>query len=214
VRGNLRKAASTAAKVAGVTTVAGALGLAAGLPATVAGVAAVNGATALQKRMEARGWVGRQPREACTPGSESYVAAGRPDIGEHRGALRENIAEHTDAAKQKAAESRAGQWAQDKVEIASEGIRDTATSAKETTEKYWDKAKGGTVSAATAVADTFRPAHQQSSASEEQKDIAYATQHGFDAHDPEQLEAAHEERIKQEEEQHQVKAERTERRGR
>src|SRR5699024_6655767 len=113
---------------------------------------------------EARGLVGRKHRETFARDVESYVAAGRPEIGEHRGSLRESIEGQTDTAKQQAAESRAGQWAQDKVEFASEGIRDTTLTAKETTAKYWDTAKSGTASAATAVADTFRPVHKQSGA--------------------------------------------------
>ncbi|GAA2040451.1 hypothetical protein GCM10009720_21080 [Yaniella flava] len=214
VRGNLRKAASTAAKVAGVTTVAGALGLAGGLPLMAAGAAGVVGARAIKRRMEARGLVGRENRATFARDVESYVAAGRPEIGEQRGSVRENMAEQAEAVQQKAVESRAGQWAQDKVSVASEGIRNTTDNVKDTTANYWNKAKTGTASAATAVADTFKPAHQQSGATDEQKDIAYASRHGFDAHDPEQLAAAHDERIKREEEAHNVKAEKQERRGR
>lgn len=214
IRGNLRKAASTAAKVAGVTTVAGALGLAGGLPLMAAGAAGVVGARAIKQRMEARGLVGRENRATFARDVESYVAAGRPEIGEQRGSVRENMAEQAEAVQQKAAESRAGQWAQDKVSVASEGIRNTTDSVKDTTANYWNMAKTGTASAATAVADTFKPAHQQSGATDEQKDIAYASRHGFDAHDPEQLAAAHDERIKREEEAHNVKAEKQERRGR
>src|SRR5699024_5701615 len=221
VRGNLRKAASTAAKVGGVATVAGALGLAGGLPLMAAGVAGVVGAKALKRRMEARGLAGRQSRDTFNRDVEAYVAAGRPEIEDERSSLRESLSESTQSAKQQAAESRAGQWAQDKFDAAAEsvhgftdGVKDKATGAKEATAGYWHKAKDSVADAGTTVADTFKPAHKQSGATEEQKDTAYASRHGFDAHVPEQLAAAHDARIKQEQQEQQVKDERQQRRGR
>lgn len=209
VRGNLRKAASTAAKVGGVATVAGALGLAGGLPLMAAGAAGVVGAKALKRRMEARGLAGRQSRDTFNRDVEAYVAAGRPEIEDERSSLRESLSESAQSAQQQAAESRAGQWAQDKFDAASDsvhgftdGVKDKATGAKEVTAGYWHKAKDSVADAGTTMADTFKPAHKQSGATEEQKDTAYASRHGFDAHDPEQLAAAHDARIKQEQQDH------------
>lgn len=221
VRGNLRKVASAAAKTGGVATVAGALGLAGGLPLMAAGAAGVVGAKALKRRMEARGLAGRQSRDTFNRDVEAYIAAGRPEIEDERSSLRESMSESAQAAKQRAADSRAGQWAQDKFNAASEsvhgytdGVKDKATGAKEATAGYWQRVKDRASDTGTAVADTFKPAHKQSSATDEQKDIAYASRHGFDAHDPEQLAAARAARVKQEQQDQQVKDERQQRRGR
>src|SRR5699024_4952041 len=192
VRGNLRRAASGTAKFAGVTAVAGALGVAGGLPAIALGVGGLKAAQMVKDRMADRGLRGRENRDTFNRDVEAYVSAGRPDIEDDRSATSEHL-------RQTASESKAGQWAKEQAERITDTTKSAGDKAKETMQHYWQTTKDTSARLSQNVGSKVKSQFgSDDDVSQHRKDVEYATRHGYDADDEQQLEQAYSERVKRE----------------
>src|SRR5699024_5218417 len=138
------------------------------------------------------GLLSRKKRDTFKHDVEAYVSAGRPDIEDDRSATSEQV-------RQTASESKAGQWAKEQAERITDTTKSAGDKTKETMQHYWQTTKDTSARLSQNVGSKVKSQFESDDdVSQHRKDVEYATRHGYDANDEQQLEQAHSERVKRE----------------
>jgi len=155
-------------------------------------VGGLKAAQMVKNRMADRGLLGRKNRDTFNRDVEAYVSAGRPDIEDDRSATSEQV-------RQTASESKAGQWAKEQAERITDTTKSAGDKTKETMQHYWQTTKDTSARLSQNVGSKVKSQFESDDdVSQHRKDVEYATRHGYDANDEQQLEQAHSERVKRE----------------